>query len=449
MKHYLTLTVLFLVVACVSGDANAKLGERPPLPDGVPDLTKGEGPTAAEVGRGKWYLHASRTRGWMYLDEKGKGDKGRQILITEVPATSSLRHDLKVGDVILGVNGKYFSGHAVFEFRRTSLPANRTGGKFKVIMWRKGWDKEREVELSTAFLPVDLTKGEKRDQANDWNLGPTGARGWMQGRTGQSLITRQILITSVAKGSPADGILEEGDVILGVEGKKFSYDARRAFVEAINRAETKKGGGKFSVVRWRDGKTEDVTIQLRVMGSYSETRPWNCEKSEKILEEAIAYLLKNNEMNKYPLMNGRGNIAALALMATGEKEHLEMARERMYKLAELIDNAEKYPPQWSYPAWGWSYATLAMAEYHLLTGDKKVLPAIERLAVLMAEGQSGVGSWGHRFAAEGHGHNPGYGALNQSGTICWMALITRVWQPLRSSASWSARALMTVASMPM
>src|SRR5512147_849571 len=65
----------------------------------------------------------------------------------------------------------------------------------------------------------DFTRDGKTDDTHDWLLGPTGAHGWIYGRFGQTAESRQILITSVEAGSPADGILGANDVILGVTGK--------------------------------------------------------------------------------------------------------------------------------------------------------------------------------------------------------------------------------------
>jgi predicted metalloprotease with PDZ domain len=74
----------------------------------------------------------------------------------------------------------------------------------------------------------DFTQGAKipEDAKHDWNLGATGLRGWMYCDKMVTSDARQIAITKVAKGSPAYGILEVGDVILGVSGKPFSYDPR-------------------------------------------------------------------------------------------------------------------------------------------------------------------------------------------------------------------------------
>jgi len=76
------------------------------------------------------------------------------------------------------------------------------------------------MAASAAAAPVpDLTKGEKRDNTPDCNLGPTGAKGWVFARGLDTSEARQILITGVEKGSPADGVLETNDVILGVNGQ--------------------------------------------------------------------------------------------------------------------------------------------------------------------------------------------------------------------------------------
>lgn len=395
--------------------------ERPVLPPGIPDLTKGEGPTVDKAEK-QWFLHCGRTHGWIYKDKNGKFDKARQILVTKIHEESSVRDKLKVGDVILGVNGKYFDKHAVYQFRESSLPAQRSEGELDIILWRKGWDKERVVTLDFTPKKLDFTKGDKPGLAVDWNLGPTGARGWFQGQYEETVLARQILITQVEKGSPADGILQKGDVILGVEGKKFNSDARKAFAKAITKAETEEGAGKLNVIRWRDGKTEDVTIPIKVMGSYSKTTPWNCEKSEKILDNACKYLIAHKVIEK-DLLGIQSHTAALALMSTGNPDHLKIVKKHVNKLLEKVKKSGTYPPVSCYSAWDWGYANLMLTEYYLLTKDKKVLPAIRKYSECIAKGQSGAGSWGHRMATSNHGECHGYGALNQAGNICWISLL--------------------------
>ena len=99
----------------------------------------------------------------------------------------------------------------------------------------------------------DFTKGDPIPNGanHDWNLGATGARGWMFSDKMVTSDARQIIITKVAEGSPAIRILEVGGVILGVNEKLFSYDPRTEFGKALTTAEA---SGQLPLVRWRDGK---------------------------------------------------------------------------------------------------------------------------------------------------------------------------------------------------
>ena len=74
----------------------------------------------------------------------------------------------------------------------------------------------------------DLTAGGAipAGPVHDWNLGATGARGWMYSERLVTDLARQIAVTEVAPGSPADGQLAVGDVILGVGSEPFSGDPR-------------------------------------------------------------------------------------------------------------------------------------------------------------------------------------------------------------------------------
>jgi hypothetical protein len=53
---------------------------------------------------------------------------------------------------------------------------------------------------------------------HDWNLGATGLRGWIRCDKMVTSDAREIAITGVEDGSPADGVFLVGDSILGVGG---------------------------------------------------------------------------------------------------------------------------------------------------------------------------------------------------------------------------------------
>ena len=142
-----------------------------------------------------------------------------------------------------------------------------------------------------APVPPDLTQGGKKDANHDWTLGPTGLRGWIYGGNGQTAASRQILVTAVDAGSPADGVLRVNDVILGVNGKPFADDARISLGRAITASEERTG--VLQVGRWRNGQSANADLKLPVLGTYSDTTPYNCPKSKAIFEQGCRLIAKH------------------------------------------------------------------------------------------------------------------------------------------------------------
>lgn len=256
----------------------------------------------------------------------------------------------------------------------------------------------------------DFTKGDTlaKDAPHDWTLGPTGARGWIFTANGHSRDARQILVTEVAKGSPADGVLSVGDVILGLDGKNFSGDARVQFAKAITAAEAEKGS--LRLLRWRGGKSEPVELKLAVLGSYGATAPYDCPKSKRILELGSASLAKRmadeatytKRIDPIPrALNG------LALLASGNRDYLPLVKREAQWAANFTTSG--------YLSWYYGYCMALTAEYFMATGDQSVLPGLTRLALETARGQSPVGTWGHRFVPMPGGNLGGYGAMNAPG----------------------------------
>jgi hypothetical protein len=263
----------------------------------------------------------------------------------------------------------------------------------------------------------DLTNGGKPDETHDWTLGPTGARGWMWGWRGQTTSARQILVTEVAPGSPADGVLQKNDVLLGINGTLFRDDARITLAKAITEAEATTG--VLALTRWRAGRTQNVQLTLPEMGSYSATAPYDCAKSARILKQGCAAIAKRGFKNK------RGEIRieianalrALALLASGAAEFRPLIAE--YAKAVSVCT----PSQGGHKSWDYGYETLFLAEYVLATKDANMMPGLTRLATDIARGASSVGTWGHSFARPEDGILNGYGCMNQPGISLTLAMV--------------------------
>lgn len=264
----------------------------------------------------------------------------------------------------------------------------------------------------------DFTAGDPipAEMTHDWNLGPTGLRGWMYSDKMVTTSARQIMITQVAGGSPAEGWLQVGDVILGVNGQPFGSDPRTEFGRAIVAAEMNASEGRLQLTRWREGVLAEVTLRLPVLGSYSPTAPYDCDKSRQIFQQGCRVLARRMED---PAYNKRQNpivrcLNGLALLASGEAEYLPVIQQEANWAARFSAD--------SFQTWYYGYATIFLAEYILATGDSSVLPGLERLALEAATGQSIVGSWGHKFAGP-DGRLQGYGMMNSPGIPLTIGMI--------------------------
>jgi hypothetical protein len=286
-----------------------------------------------------------------------------------------------------------------------------------------------QLAAAPAPAPPDLTQTSTVDRTLTYNLGATGLRGWIytkpanffesqQGRT--TTASRQILVTHVGAQSPADGVMKVDDVILGAAGQLFTDDARKSLAVAIQEAEKAVNGGILKLTRWRAGKTEEAQLKLRVMGTYSDTAPCNCPKSKLIFDDACKVL------EKEPLKEDLwGAVNGLALMATGNPDHLPRVREFARKMAPTTLKLELKDGM---VAWDWGYRNLFLCEYYLLTGDKEVLHAIHEYTVSLAKGQSMYGTFGHGIApptpdGKLHGSIPPYGPVNAAGLVANLAIV--------------------------
>jgi HEAT repeat protein len=246
-----------------------------------------------------------------------------------------------------------------------------------------GGDLTDEAAERPKNLP-DLTKGQplpvSKDPPQIWNLGPTGISCIMAG----GFPGDQLLVKGAIKGSPAEGKLLPGDVITGINGKKFEAGGHLGeFIgNAIIEAEKETNGGKMVLQVWRDKNyparsgtkniagvdidklineaesddslydwkpeearkvevakmdldkfpldpmTLDVELKLRVFPAYTDTAPYDCPKTKQILEDAWRVLEKRFVVDPKDPRSGKGGvIEAMALIASGKPEHRELVKQ--------------------------------------------------------------------------------------------------------------------------
>jgi hypothetical protein len=245
------------------------------------------------------------------------------------------------------------------------------------------------------------------------HLGPAGLYGVTS--------PKDIKITKVVEGSPADGKIKAGDVIVQAGGTTFKDQTRKQLAEAIDRAESKQGRGVLTLAL-QDGRKVD--LQLKVLGSYSATAPFDCPKTDAIITETSEYLVKTKKF-------GRGGfyIGLLGLLATGEQKYIDVVKQTIHQAEWASPKISLSLETYGRTAWNWGYTNILLCEYYLLTGDDYVLPAIKAYSVAIASGRDAAGLWGHGMATydlnrgQPHGRLPGYAVMNQSSLPCFISLL--------------------------
>ncbi|MCE9611143.1 MAG: DUF6288 domain-containing protein [Chthoniobacter sp.] len=269
------------------------------------------------------------------------------------------------------------------------------------------------LRLVTAIALGGVTVSAQHFEYKEHHLGPTGLFGVTS--------PKDIRITKVQPGSPADGKVKVDDVIVAAGGIAFKEDTRPRFAAAIDEAESGKAKGILSLTL-KDGSK--VNLQLKVLGSYSDTAPYRCSKTDTIITRTADHLIAARDFNHHGLP-----IDLLGLMATGEAKYIEVVKKEIHSVPwakpDVALSVEKYDTV----AWAWGYTTLTLCEYYLLTRDEYVLPAIKAYSVALATGRDAAGLWGHGIASldinrgQLHGRLQGYAVMNQSSLPCFVSLL--------------------------
>lgn len=339
--------------------------------------------------------------------------KDDHILVTWVAPGSPADGKVQQGDLIRGLQNRGFRG----DIRRTVAK--------RIFRLGRDWDWNLAVTVERPELRGD--KGNKivlhlklpPKPGTMQHFGPTGIYAKMY--------REHLVVEKVVEDSPADRKVKAGDRITQVNGHPVQGDIYKLVTACIDAAEAPKNGGRLKLKVKRStgeenaAETFETELQLQVLGSYNPETPFNSPKADAIISRAADAIIKNQE-------HGRLGIGLLGLLATGEKQYIDYVGNVLRKSKFAQPNV-KLSMSASMTSWPWSYQTITLCEYYLLTKDEYVLPAIRAHALTIAKGQDAAGLWNHRMADPGanfgklHGRLYGYGAINQTSIALWISLI--------------------------
>ena len=229
-------------------------------------------------------------------------------------------------------------------------------------------------------------------------------------------------VAYVFEGTPAAMKIKVGDRIVGVNDKKFTtphkfgYGMKKFgyegpmmdFADALDACQAKKERGKLTLDIIRGDEEKQIVLNVCTSyGSFAQTYPNDCAKTDRILRVSYKYLAgrqkENGTWHNRPHIN---TFAALALLASGEKKYLPHAKKAAHAFAKMTNDEISYGGLdcWKYTLYG-----IYLGEYYLATKEEWVLEELREINRWLLKAQMENGGWGHRPANRPEGN--GYGSI--------------------------------------
>lgn len=269
------------------------------------------------------------------------------------------------------------------------------------------------------------------------NVGPTGIR---------IRITHEhpayMTVKYVFRDSPAHGLVKIDDIIVGANGTRLktphtfgrgsqgraTWDGPMTDMAKLIE-DSQAADGNLELIVWPGGDKnaeKTVTVQIEAIGRFSPTWPYDCPRSDRLMDELCDFLADEyKRAGRFESRTHSHSSAVLALMASGKPGHERLVRDIMRDYG-----SRRYDPLDGngFPAWNWGHDGILMGEYYLLTRDRRLLPAIESLVQCLIEAQDAE--------SDGYSHKPfpyirrrmaeggpkGYGAMSMPGGFAMVAL---------------------------
>jgi len=297
-----------------------------------------------------------------------------------------------------------------------ALPSEIPEG-FTAAQWNAFTPEQKAARTNYAYQAMSERNSMDFVTGGHWfNCGPTGIRASIDYDH-----PTEFHVQYVFPGSPADKKILKGDRIVGANGKRWTekdpfkfgadksfgyYGPRRMLGLAIEESEAKKGAfsGTLSLIVMRGGKQVDVKVFLDRIGTFAPNFPYDCEKSQILIDNASEFLLEHSNPN-HRRWQGHGHVQYMALMgllAQGDK-HMDFIKK-------YIDaNYSDRPKGDDEGAWTWTKAMdgVMIAELYLATKDRRLIPHMEALDKWYSKARTPWGAYKHHpYIKPGVGYGP-------------------------------------------
>lgn len=194
-------------------------------------------------------------------------------------------------------------------------------------------------------------------------------------------------VIEVRKGSPAaKAKLKAGDVVVSVGGHPLPvndlnpgwtwfHQSHEAVLGRMTEAALSRGERELMIGVLREGVELPLALELPRGNAFTTLDPATDPEAARMLDDMLKWLEENqNENGSWSGDIKRTTLGALAMLATGEPKHRRLAGRAVdWSLAQF----PKPESHGNLGFWGGAFMGILYAEWHLATGDKRVLPHLD------------------------------------------------------------------------
>lgn len=266
-----------------------------------------------------------------------------------------------------------------------------------------------------------------------YNLGITGLRVQLLAERPKALLVKHVFA-----GTPADRRVQVGDLIVGVQGRRFVEAHQNGygmkvfgpkgpifeFAQALEACQSKQAGGRLSLQLERDGQREEARLRVSTKyGQFGAAYPANCKKSELIRKELLAWLAEQQRPDGFWGKPQHDTFAPLAMLASGEARYLKIFDKNARRHAATTKAEDRS----SLINWRYMSAAIVLSEHYLARRERWVLPELREIYSFLRWSQftdakqinpkskrthpgsypkqrlDSHGGWGHNPGFEGYG----------------------------------------------
>jgi len=280
------------------------------------------------------------------------------------------------------------------------VPADQLGKltekRFQLCL--KASDGESVVAGTPRFCRIHEAPTEKLLGRSNGGTGPDKLGAGQLGFDGMTEHQQTVLsVMRLRQGGPADKAgLRVGDAIVSVSGMPLPVnDLNPGWTwfhqshEAVlgHAAEDALTSGKTTLELGvlRDGAVTNLVMKLPRMKAFTTMDPANDPQAAVLLEDMLEWVRENQQPDgSWSGDVKRTTLASLALMATGKKKDLNQVKKAIDWGMAKYPTPEKHG---NLGFWSGAYMGILYSEWHLRTGDKRVLDALDAMRDWAFNGQ--------------------------------------------------------------